>query len=267
MARPMTHTEFVNLLDKWNIPHVSNDKGRSERWFNHNRNAKGKWDSVFGIGNHHTGGNDDAGGASVLWNGYGSLPGPLCHVGIKQNGYVLLNGWGRTNHFGLGDDDVLQHVIHEDYSGVLKPNEANTDGNRHFYGWEWMYSGKVNPETEYPNLYKTAVRLNAAVCTWHDWTAKSCIGHGEWQPGKWDPGYKSGQMMNMARFRNHVEQAIKEGPKPPAKPKPVSKTITVVKGDTLSALAKKHSTTVIDLINWNPGIIQPGDKLVIPNKG
>jgi hypothetical protein len=264
----MTHVEFVNLLDKWNIPHVANDKGRIERWFEHNRNTKGKWDSVFGIGNHHTGGNDDPNGASVLWHGYAGLPGPLCHAGIKQNGYVLLNGWGRTNHFGLGDDDVLQHVIHEDYRGILKPNEANTDGNRHFYGFEWMYNGLDDPMTKYPKLYSTAVRLNAAICTFHGWKSLSAISHGEWQPGKWDPGMRKGQLMDMARFRNHVDQAIQEGPapKPPTKPKPTTKEIVIQKGDTLSAIAKKYSTTVIDLVNLNSGLIQPGDRLVVPVK-
>lgn len=267
MARPPKHTVFVDLLDEWGIKHQPNDRD-GERWYNHNRNSKGKWDALFGILNHHTGAKDDKAGADVLWDGYASLPGPLCHGGIKENGVVLLNGWGRTNHAGLGDDDVLQHIIHEDYDGVLKPNEANTDGNRHFYGFEWMYDGLSDPMTKYPKMYNTAVRLNAAICTYHDWTEKSASTHGEWQPGKWDPGYSKGKLFNVVRFRDHIEQAIKEGPnqkpKPPSVPR--KKEIVIQPGDTLSAIAKKYSTTVIDLVNNNPGIIQPGERLIVPAK-
>lgn len=259
----MTSTQFVTLLDQWSIPHEPNDRD-GKKWYEHNRNHKGKFDAVFGSMNHHTGGKDNADGAKVLWYGYAGLPGPLCHGGIRTTGAVLLNGWGRTNHAGLGDDDVLQAVIHEDYKTLARPNEANTDGNRHFYGWEWMYDGLQNPETTFPKMWRTAVRLNAAICTFHGWTAKSCIGHGNWQPGKWDPGVAKGQLFDLARFQNHVEQAIKEGPKPPAKP--TTKTVTIKKGDTLSAIAKVHSTTVIDIVNLNPGIIQPGDVLKLPVK-
>lgn len=261
MARPMTHTQFTDLMAEWGIKTVDNSRG-GVKWYNHNRNSKGKWDAVFGIGNHHTGGEENKAGRDVLWNGYAGLPGPLCHVGI-MSGAVLLNGWGRTNHFGLGDDDVLQHVIHEDYKGILKPNEANTDGNRHFYGLEYMYPGN---ERMPDSMYKTGVRVNAAICTFHKWGSPSSIGHGEWQPGKWDPGYAQGKMIPMDTFRNHVEQAIKEGPKPkpPTSTRPTS--IVIVKGQTLSGIAQKYGLTLEKLINANPGLLQPGSKLTIPKK-
>lgn len=254
MATPMTAKQFVDLLNKWGIPHEENRPG----WENHNRNSKGEWGPINGVGNHHTGGGDNQDGADILWNGYGALPGPLCHAGIRQNGKVLLNGWGRVNHFGLGDDDTLRHVINEDYVGTLKPNEANTDGNTHFYGFEWMYSGTVDPETIYPKMYQTAVRVNAAICTWHKWTDLSCIGHGEWQPGKWDPGYSAGKMMSMTRFRNHVNQAIHEGP-----PK-TKKVHTVVVGETLPKIAVKYNVTLAALVKANPQLVKAGDKLIIP---
>lgn len=276
MARPMTATQFVSLLDQWDIPHKSNERG-GVKWYNHNRNTKGKFDAVFGIGNHHTGGNSDKAGADVLWNGYGSLPGPLCHAGIMADGTVLLNGWGRVNHFGLGDDDVMQHVIHEDYTGILKPNEANVDGNRHFYGFEWMYDGLSEPAEKFPKLYRTAVRVNAAICTFHKWTEKSSITHGEWQPGKWDPGHAKGKLFDAAKFRNHIEQAIKEGPKPlPTRPKPPTPnptgTVTVSKGDTLISLAKDHlgsSARWTDIVAANPTLVRAlnvGEKLTLPKK-
>jgi hypothetical protein len=276
MSTPMTAEQFVKLLIQWKIPYRENRKG----WQTHNRDSRGSWGPVHGIGNHHTGGNDDKSGRDVLWNGYGNLPGPLCHGGIQQDGYVLLNGWGRVNHFGLGDSSTLEHVIREDYKGKLSPRKADVDGNRHFYGFEWMYNGLSDPKVHYPKLYYTAVRLNAAICTFHKWTELSSIAHGEWQPGKWDPGYKKGQMFDVVKFRSDVDQAIKEGPKgpiskppsPKPEPKPKFKEITVQKGDTLLSLGKKYypkATTgmeaVYDIVNDNPQIIQTGMKLHVPN--
>lgn len=281
MAKPMTHTQFVNLLDKWEIETVDNSRD-GVKWYNHNRNSKGKWDSVHGIGNHHTGAKDNKAGRDILWNGYAGLPGPLCHGGITADGKVLLNGWGRANHFGLGDGDVLQAVIGENYKGVLKPNEADSDGNRYFYGFEWIYEGTFDPAEKLPKLYRTAVRLNAAICTFHGWKSLSSIGHGEWQQGKWDPGISRGKMMPMDRFRNHVEQAIKEGPKPvkapgkitrpplPARPKPGE--IEVKRGDTLISIARDKlgdSSRWTDIVAANPDLVRPlvvGEKLTVPKK-
>lgn len=278
MATPMTHTEFTDLLRKWGIPYKVNDRNGVD-WYEHNRAGHGAWGPVNGIGNHHTGGKDNADGASVLWNGYGALPGPLCHAGIRTDGSLLLNGWGRVNHFGLGDSDVLQHVVNEDYTGQLHPRKANVDGNVHFYGFEWMYDGLSEPSEHYPKLYRTAVRLNAAICTHHGWTELSSIGHGEWQPGKWDPGHANGKLFDCAKFRGHVKQAIAEGPNPkpptppthtPSKPIPGWQVITVAKGDTFYSLARKYYDSpeagILNIIEDNPQLLQPGMKLQIPKK-
>jgi hypothetical protein len=279
MARPMTHTQFTDLMKTWGIDTVDNSRG-GVKWYNHNRNSKGKWGEVYGSMNHHTGAADNKAGRDVLWNGYASLPGPLCHGGITADGKVLLNGWGRTNHAGLGDDDILDLVISEDYTGLPRPNEANTDGNRRFYGWEWMYDGLSDPIEEYPKLYKTAVRLNAAICTFHNWTAKSCIGHGNWQQGKWDPGVRKGIMFSIPQFQNHVEQAIKEGPNPkkplpqrPTNPAPTKPgSITIAKGDTLMSLAEKHlgdAKRWAEFVPGNPSLVRSlriGEKLTVPKK-
>ena len=45
-----------------------------------------------------------------------------------------LVGHGRANHAGLGDGDVLRAVIVE--KRLPPDNEANTDGNAAFYGFE-----------------------------------------------------------------------------------------------------------------------------------
>lgn len=272
MATPMTHTEFTDLLKKWGIETVDNSRG-DVKWYNHNRNSKGPWGPVYGIGNHHTGADDNKAGRDVLWNGYAALPGPLCHGGITQDGKVLLNGWGRVNHFGLGDHDTLHHVIQEDYKGTIHPNEADTDGNRYFYGFEWMYDGLSEPSESHPKLYHTAVRVNAAINTHHKWKSLSSIAHGEWQPGKWDPGHKKGQLFDCAKFRTHVDQAMKEGPtpaKPPTQNHPG--TVTVKAGDTLMNLAEKYlgdKKRWVDFIAANPSLIKtlsPGQVLTIPGK-
>lgn len=61
----------------------------------------------------------------------------------------------------------------------------------------------------------------------------------------------------------------KPGPKPKPKPKPKTKSVTIARGDTLSALAKKYHTTVANLMKLNPSIKNPnliyaGNKLNVP---
>lgn len=201
----MTAKEFTDQLRRWGISY----EPIHSNWATHNRNHKGEWGGVNGIMQHHTGSESQSAIRQVLWDGYADLPGPLCHAGNDSKGKLWLAGMGRANHAGLGDDDVLRHVIREDYSSTLKPNEANTDGNRHFYGIENFYDGSHEMT---PAQYITAIRFSAAISEFHDWHAESTIGHGEWQPGKWDPGAHKGRIMNMAIFRNHIEQALLEGP-------------------------------------------------------
>ncbi|WP_346347244.1 peptidoglycan-binding protein [Streptomyces sp. YIM 121038] len=167
---------------------------------------------------HHTGSDADDQRA-MLYEGISGLPGPLCHFGLDQDGTVHLIGWGRANHAGSGDPDVLRAVQNEDY-GKNPPadNESSVDGNARFYGVEIWYSGSHRMSDA---QYRTLLKLAAAVCDFHGWSEKSVIGHGEWgSPGKWDPGYKPGHMMDMAAVRADVKAALKPGGKPPTKPKP-----------------------------------------------
>lgn len=247
-------------MDEWGVKHIPIETN----WATHNRNHKGEWGPVHGIGIHHTGSDGKVSDQeSILWNGYGDLPGPLCHAGIDPAGILRMAGWGRVNHFGLGSAATLDHVIAEDYDGSknLKPTPASTDGNARFYGFEIMYSGK---QAMSDAQRKTIVRVCAAICTHHKWTDLSAIGHGEWQQGKWDPGIRSGVMMPVGDLRKEIHQAIKEGPSKPKPPAPF-KVITVAVGDTLSSLAKKHGVTLEKLINDNPAILQIGNKLKVPN--
>ncbi|PRH79750.1 N-acetylmuramoyl-L-alanine amidase [Streptomyces solincola] len=164
-------------------------------WRTHNRNHKGPWGPVHGVMIHHTVTRGSAATVRICRDGYAGLPGPLCHGVITKDGRVHLVGYGRANHAGLGDDDVLRAVIAE--TSLPADNESNTDGNRHFYGFECENLGDGQdpwPEAQLLAIEKAA----AAVCRWHGWNERSVIGHLEWQPGKIDP---RGFSMNTMRGR------------------------------------------------------------------
>lgn len=259
MAKPITAKRFTELCAKWGIKTIPTHLN----WATHNRNHKGDWNDLNGVMMHHTGKFSSVNSmAELLWNGYEGLPGPLCHAGIDPAGYLRLTGWGRANHAGEGDSNTLRRVINSKYpiTGNIKPLLDDTDGNAHFYGFEIMADG-VKPMTDAQRI--TAVRVGAMLCLEHGW-GTDVIGHGEWQPGKWDPG-AHGKLIDFSQVRKEVKQAMKEGPpkKLPVRPPMTAKTHIVAKGDTLASIAKKYNTTVIDIINWNPQLIQQGAKLTI----
>lgn len=244
MATPMTATQIVAQLNKWRIPYKE-----YKSWKTHNRTAAtGKtFGPVNGFMVHHTG-SDAKDQRDVLYDGITNLPGPLCQFGLAQDGTVHLVGWGYANHAGNGDPDVLNAVINENY-GANPPvdNESSVDGNKRFYGVEIWYSGShAMSDAQYATLRKLA----AAVCDFHNWSEKSVIGHGEWgSPGKWDPGIKSGIMMDMAKVRSDIKVTLAGTTTPP--PKPSTGTHTVVKGDTLFSIGEKYDVTVANLKTWN----------------
>ncbi|ARX81508.1 N-acetylmuramoyl-L-alanine amidase [Streptomyces alboflavus] len=173
-------------------------------WREHNRNHVGPWGPVHGVMIHHTVTTGSAATVRICRDGHSTLPGPLCHGVITKDGRVHLVGYGRSNHAGLGDDDVLQAVINE--KALPADNEANTDGNRHFYGFECENLG--NGTDPWPAAQLQAIeRVSAAICRHHGWGAGSVIGHLEWQPGKIDPKGFSMQTMRgriAARLDNNT---------------------------------------------------------------
>lgn len=179
MAQPLPADQFLSVLKKSGVRVVEHG-----RWRTHNRNHKGAWGPVHGVMIHHTGPySTEAGMVELCRTGYTSLPGPLCHGVIDRSGTVHLVGYGRANHAGSGDDDVLKAVIAE--RSLPSDNEANTDGNPHFYGFECINTGGGQA---WPDAQLEAMRkVSAALCEAHGWTARSVIGHKEWQPGKPDP--------------------------------------------------------------------------------
>lgn len=203
MATPMTRTKLLQQLRKFGVRYKEHGQ-----WWTHNRDDEtGKdFGPVHGLVLHHTGTDaDTASQVRLLREGRPDLPGPLVQAGIDTDGVVHLVGWGRCNHAGLGDDDVFRHVRDEDYSGILKPNENNTDGNDALYGLEAMYSGSHGMT---PAQYKGTTLFSAAICDGHGWSSKSVIAHGEWTNQKWDPGYAPSRMMDMTAVRSDIQDAI-----------------------------------------------------------
>lgn len=179
MAAPMSADRFVDALRDEGLTVVE-----VGAWRTHNRNHMGPWGPVHGVMIHHTVSNGTANTVSFCRHGDSDLPGPLCHGVITKDGRVHLVGYGRANHAGAGDSDVLAAVIAEK---PLPPDRhANTDGNRHFYGFECENLG--DGEDPWPAVQLDAItRAAAALCRVHAWTARSVIGHLEWRPGKIDP--------------------------------------------------------------------------------
>ncbi|MFD5697431.1 N-acetylmuramoyl-L-alanine amidase [Streptomyces lasiicapitis] len=224
MATPPGASAFAELLRDEGVTVVEVGD-----WEHHNRNSRGPWGPVHGVMIHHTVtfGTDRT--VQICRTGHASLPGPLCHGVIAKDGRVHLVGYGRANHAGLGDDDVLRAVIDE--RPLPADNEATTDGNRHFYGFECENLG--NGSDPWPAAQLAAIeKVSAAICRHHGWSARSVIGHLEWQPGKVDPrGFGMGYM------RDRVAKRLGSSAPGPSLPAPrppevsLSKVIKAAKTD------------------------------------
>jgi hypothetical protein len=201
MATPPTASAFAKLLRNEGVTVVEVGD-----WETRNRNHMGPFGPVHGVMIHHTVTSGSARTVAICRDGYTELPGPLCHGVITKDGRVHLVGYGRANHAGLGDDDVLQAVINQ--TPLPADNEANTDGNRHFYGFECENLG--DGKDPWPAAQLDAIeRVSAAICRHHGWDQRSVIGHLEWQPGKVDPrGFTMSSMRTRiaARLNNNPPQ-------------------------------------------------------------
>ncbi|WP_433341759.1 peptidoglycan recognition protein family protein [Streptomyces sp. CA-253872] len=179
MSAPLSAARFLQALRDEGLTVV--EEGA---WASHNRSAKGPWGPVHGVMVHHTVTTGTAGTVRLVREGRSDLPGPLCHGMIAKDGRVHLVGYGRANHAGLGDPDVLAAVIAE--RRLPADNEATVDGNSALYGFECENLG--DGRDPWPAAQLDAVeRVCAALCRAHGWGARSVLGHLEWQPGKIDP--------------------------------------------------------------------------------
>ncbi|MFE2046801.1 N-acetylmuramoyl-L-alanine amidase [Streptomyces sp. NPDC059477] len=211
MASPLSATALLTALRNEGVKVVE-----VGNWKTHNRNSKGPWGPVHGVMIHHTVTKGSAATVAICRDGYTELPGPLCHGVITKDGTVHLVGHGRANHAGSGDDDVLKAVIAE--TAVPADNEANTDGNTHFYGFECENLG--DGKDPWPAAQLLAIeKAAAAVCRAHGWTEQSVIGHLEWQPGKIDPrGFTMASMRERIAARLGSDEPNTPAPSAPSTP-------------------------------------------------
>jgi hypothetical protein len=249
MATPLSASKLVEIL---RAEGVTVHEVRS--WRTHNRNHKGPWGPVNGVMIHHTVTSGTDASVRICYDGYAGLPGPLCHGVIDKKGHVHLVGNGRANHAGSGDSDVLAAVVAE--RALPADNEADTDGNRHFYGFECINLG--DGKDPWPDEQLLAIeRVSAAICRHHGWSERSVIGHLEWQPGKQDPrGF--GMDWLRGQIRDRLAPTV---------------TYTVARGDTLwsiaaSKLGDGNRWREIATLNHlkDADAITPGQKLTLPKK-
>ena len=249
MADPMSADQFIAALRREGVTVVEVDG-----WRTRNRNHKGPWGPVNGVMIHHTVTRGTARTVQICRDGHADLPGPLCHGVIAKDGRVHLVGYGRANHAGSGDDDVLQAVIAE--RALPADDELTADGNRHFWGFECENLG--DGKDPWPEAQLLAIeKVAAAICRHHGWTERSVIGHLEWQPGKIDP-----RGFGMDWMRGQVRERLKP-----------FVTYTVRRGDTLWMIAASklgdgnrwQEIAKLNALKW-PDDLTPGQILKLPRK-
>ncbi|NNJ04140.1 LysM peptidoglycan-binding domain-containing protein [Streptomyces sp. PKU-MA01144] len=261
MAPPMPAQTLADILRDEGLTVVE-----VGTWRTHNRNHKGPWGPVHGVMVHHTVTSGTQRTVDICRTGYSGLPGPLCHVVVAKDGTVYLIGYGRTNHAGPGDGDVLRAVVAET-PALPRDDDADTDGNPHFYGFECENLG--DGKDPWPEAQLEAIeRAAAAICRHHGWGPRSVIGHLEWQPGKVDP---RGFAMDDMRDRIADRLAVDPEPEEPAETPPAQGgSYRVEKGDTLSAIGRELGVPWAGIAKANgitaPYRIVPGQELKIPGK-
>lgn len=223
---PMTADQWRHQLKKFDVPfrEIGNwDDPRSGR----GDETGLQYGPVYGAGIHHTG-NDglDSMNRDLIRKGRSDLSGPLAQSGLNDDGVIDMITVGRANHFGGGDPDVLMAVRTENYKDYPPHTDKHqgepgaVDGNDHFYGLEtyyWKTLTKVQ--------YRSMVGWAACICDFHQWTAKSVIGHKEWSDWKPDPN-----LIDMKVFRRDVDDRIdavnNTRPEKPAGPKLLTPNIS-----------------------------------------
>lgn len=214
-TKPLTDDEWLRILRAEGV-RVAEYPG----WRTRSRDAA--TGLTFGpvrlILNHHTAGRDDR--DVVAKNGVAGLPAPLAHVYLARSGVATMCSAGRANHAGpmalnaylSFRDEKTVHPAPSKASGTI-------DGNDVSYGVETENRG--DGEDVYPReQYDAWVRINAAVCRHHGWSAESVACHKETSvEGKPDPrgpveGYgKRGRFeYTPKQFRADVAERLRHGP-------------------------------------------------------
>ena len=204
MSTPLTSTQFQALVKKAGIPATFYDgwatRNRGQRgdgWGLTDRNPTG----VHGVLLHHTATSNVPKTISIVRDIGQSdeVPAPLYAGIVDKGGHLHMVAWGRCNHAGLGDRDVLAAVIAE-HLPLPAPNGLDVDGNARFYGFAGVNLG--DGEDDWPAAQlDTLAAVSAVICKHHGWSDRSVIGHREWQRGKVDPCDAHGSLMGRLRAR------------------------------------------------------------------
>ncbi|MFJ6578362.1 N-acetylmuramoyl-L-alanine amidase [Streptomyces sp. NPDC091368] len=172
MAVPMTPNQWIKALRDEGVTDIVEMPG----WRTHNRNHVGAWGDVHATMVHHTAG-EGSGLPAWCYSGNADLPGPLCHDYLDRAGRLYLVGNGRANHAGKVARNAYEAVLNEE-SHHPAPGPDALDGNAVSYGMECENSGA--PDRTWPaKQYDVAVRVQAARCRFHGWSAESVWAHKE----------------------------------------------------------------------------------------
>ncbi|MEE1814203.1 N-acetylmuramoyl-L-alanine amidase [Streptomyces sp. SP18ES09] len=212
MATPMTADQWLAALRAEGVTDIVQMDG----WRTHNRNGHGGWGDVHATMVHHTAG-EGSGLPAWCYNGNDDLPGPLCHDFLSRSGTLYLVGNGRANHAGKVARNAYEAVLNEE-SHHPAPGPDALDGNAVSYGMECENSGA--PDRTWPaKQYDVAVRVQAARCRFHGWSAESVWAHKEATTRK-----PADPRLPMDDFRADVAERLRHpaswspGDKPPTTP-------------------------------------------------
>lgn len=173
MAAPMTADQWLKALRAEGVTDIVEMPG----WRTNNRNHKGPFADVHATMVHHTAG-EGAGLPNLVFHGTGDLPGPLCHDYLTRTGRLYLVGNGRANHAGTVARNAYNAVLNESPNHPAPDASEPIDGNSVSYGLECENNG--NPDRTWTaKQYDVAVRVQAARCRFHGWSANSVWAHKE----------------------------------------------------------------------------------------
>ncbi|WP_354596061.1 N-acetylmuramoyl-L-alanine amidase [Streptomyces sp. JL1001] len=173
MARPMTPDQWLKALRAEGVTDIVEMPG----WRTNNRNHKGPFSDVHATMIHHTAG-EGTGLPSYCFNGNAALPGPICHDFLARSGRLYLVGNGRANHAGTVARNAYDAVRNERSHHPAPDAAEPVDGNAVSYGLECENNGQ--PSRTWPaKQYDVAVRVQAARCRFHGWSADSVWAHKE----------------------------------------------------------------------------------------
>lgn len=219
MAKPITPDQWIAALRAEGVKDIVEMPG----WRTHNRNGRGAWGDVHATMVHHTAG-EGPGLADYCYRGNADLTGPVCHDFLARSGRLYLVGNGRANHAGKVARNAYQAVLNEEARHPA-PGPDELDGNAVSYGMEVENSGAPG-RTWTTAQYDVAVRVQAARCRFHGWTANSIWAHKEATTRKpLDP------RIDMDAFRRDVAERLAHEPgwNPEAKESTVALTDTEIK--------------------------------------